>query len=194
MSTLSEPRPTPLIRVLATFLLAIALAACQPSGGDAADASVAAPAAAPAAVASPVPPASPAATSGIHVDQAWIRATPPGAPAAGGFMQLHNAGATDDRLVSVTTDAAARSEIHEMTEVDGVARMRPLADGVVLPAGGTVSLAPGGYHLMLLEPVRPLVEGDRVEVTLRFAQAPEQRVAFEVRSLMAGSAADGHAH
>ncbi len=194
MTTLINRKPTSLMRVLAPWLLAIALAGCQPAGGEAADASVAAPAAAPVAVASPVPPASDAATSGIHVDQAWIRATPPGAPAAGGFLQLHNAGGTDDRLLSVTTAAAARTEIHEVTEVDGVARMRPLADGLALPAGGAVSLAPGGYHLMLLEPVKPLVEGERVEATLRFAQAPEQRVVFAVRSLTATSSADGDGH
>lgn len=194
MTTRPHHTSTLLSRALAACVLALAVAACQPAGDAApADTDVAAPAAGPAS--SPAAtPAAEAATSGIHVDQPWIRATAPGAPAAGGYLELHNAGPTEDRLLSVTTEAAARTEIHEMTEVGGVMRMRPLADGLALPAGGTVSLAPGGYHLMLIAPVAPLVEGDRVEATLRFAHAPEQRVAFEVRPLTASSAGGGHGH
>lgn len=103
---------------------------------------------------------------------AFSRATPPGAPVAGGFLTIDNAGAAD-RLVTARTDLAGRTEIHEMAMEGEVMRMRALPEGLPIPADGTVELKPGGYHLMFMELKQPLVEGETVDVTLTFEKAGE---------------------
>ena len=76
------------------------------------------------------------------------RATLPNAPVSGGYMIIKNTGETADRLVSVSADFAGKSEIHEMSMEGDVMKMRPLADGLEIPAGGEVVLKPGGYHVV----------------------------------------------
>lgn len=159
--------------------LILALAGCQPAAPDAASSSAQAPA------------ARAGAEAGIAVSEAWIRETPPNAAVAGGYLTLRSGGA--DRLLSVETPAAASVEIHEMSHAGGMMRMRELADGVELPAGTEVTLRPGGNHLMFIEPVEPMRAGQSIEATLRFANAPEQTVQFEVRPL-AGDAPAAEAH
>lgn len=130
----------------------------------------------------------------IEVTQAWSRETPPNAPVAAGFMTLRNRGASDDRLVSVTSAAAGRVEIHEMRHEDGVARMRELSDGLRLPAGQAVELKPGGYHLMFIAPVARFHAGDKVAATLVFEKTGAVEVEFEVRGMGAAKKEDAHAH
>ncbi|MBB1088177.1 copper chaperone PCu(A)C [Lysobacter sp. SG-8] len=139
-----------------------------------------------------VPGTAPAAEARLRVDGAWIRAMAPGAPVAGGFMTLHNDGGSDDRLVEISTPDAARVEMHEMLEVDGVMQMRHLADGLPVAAGAAIELQPGSYHLMFIDPVRMLAEGDRVPATLRFEQAGPVEVEFEVLPLDTRGPAGGH--
>lgn len=127
---------------------------------------------------------------GLQVVQAWSRAIPPGAPVAAGFLQLHNGSGGDDRLVTVRSDAAERVEIHEVRHEDGMARMRELADGLPLPAGASVALEPGGYHLMFITPGGGFVAGGSISATLVFEHAGEREVAFEVRTIGATGAAD----
>lgn len=101
----------------------------------------------------------------------FARATLPNAPVAGGFLTIANDGAQDDRLVAAASAIAGRVEIHEMAMAGDVMRMRELADGLPLPAGETVTLAPGGYHVMFMDLAGPLVEGEALEVTLTFERA-----------------------
>lgn len=126
----------------------------------------------------------------VRVEAAWTRATPPGAPVAGGFATLRNAGAQPDRLVAVESSAAERVEIHEMREAEGLMKMRALPQGLPLPAKAIVELKPGSYHLMFIAPKRPFAEGDVVMATLRFERAGAVQVPFPVRAMGAG----GHAH
>ena len=99
----------------------------------------------------------------VTVSDAWIRATVPQAKATGAFMSLTSA--QDARLVEVRSDAAGLAQIHQM-DMDGqTMKMRAIA-GLDLPAGKTVSLASGGYHLMLMDLKRQLKEGDTVALTL----------------------------
>ncbi len=107
----------------------------------------------------------------IHIVHPWSRATPPAAQVGGGFLKLENKGEAADRLVSASSPVAGRVEIHSMEVTDGVMRMRPLADGLEIKPGATVELAPGGYHLMLMELKQPLKEGERVPLTLTFEKA-----------------------
>lgn len=107
----------------------------------------------------------------IAVSIAWARATPPGAPTAAGYLTISNTGATDDVLISATSPIAGMTEIHEMIMTADRMMMRPLEEGLVIAAGETVVLAPGGFHLMFMNVGDGLVEGTTVEVTLAFANA-----------------------
>jgi copper(I)-binding protein len=116
----------------------------------------------------------------VHVEQPWARATPPGAKVAGAFATIENHGATPDRLVSATAEIAGRVEIHEMAVTDGVMTMRPLADGLPVPADGSVELKPGSYHLMLMDLAGPLKDGEHIAGTLTFEKAGTVPVEFVV--------------
>lgn len=107
----------------------------------------------------------------ISLSGHWTRAMLPGQKAGGGFVTIVNNGGDDDRLVSVSTPGVKRAEIHEMSVVDDVMKMRPLAEGLPLPAGETVELKPGGYHLMFMGVEEPFEEGGMVPVVLTFEKA-----------------------
>jgi copper(I)-binding protein len=92
----------------------------------------------------------------------------------------------------VTADIAGKGEIHEMTVKDGVMNMRPLADGIEIPAGGEVKLEPGSYHVMFKELKAPAVEGVKFPGTLTFEKAGTVKVEFAVEK--AGWEADHSAH
>ncbi len=111
-----------------------------------------------------------------------IRAMVPGASVAGGFMTIANRGKEADRLVSVATPGVKRVEIHEMKMDGEVMKMRKLDDGLPLPAGQTVQLKSGGYHLMFIQPEKPYRQGDSVPVTLTFQKAGKVEIAFPVTS------------
>ncbi|MFG1299727.1 copper chaperone PCu(A)C [Xanthobacter sp. V3C-3] len=128
----------------------------------------------------------------IEIDHPWSRATPGGATVAAGYLVLKNTGAAADRLVSATAPFAGRVEIHEMAIKDGVMTMRPLPAGVEIPAGASVALKPGGYHIMFLDLKSPLKEGTKVDGTLTFEKAGAVPVQFQVEGVGASSSSDGH--
>lgn len=135
-----------------------------------------------------------ATAAGIEVHQPWTRATAPGARTGAGYMLLRNSGATADRLIGGSTPAAARVEIHEVVTVaEGALRMQPLANGLLVPAGGDVTLKPGGYHVMLINPTAPFVAGTTVPLTLTFEKAGEVAVQLRVEAATFGGAPQ-HGH
>ncbi len=109
-----------------------------------------------------------------------VRAMVPGAKVAGGFLTIANDGKEADRLVSASTSGVKRVEIHEMAMQDQVMKMRKLNGGLELPAGKTVQLKSGGYHLMFIEPEKPYTEGETVPVTLEFEKAGKVEINFPV--------------
>lgn len=127
----------------------------------------------------------------IHITQPWTRATPKGASAAAGYMTVSNRGTTPDRLTCVSSEAAARCEIHTMTEEGGIMKMRPVEGGLEIPPGGVVTLKPSGLHVMLMGLKYPLEQGKTVEVTLKFEQAGTVKVEFPIAAI--GAAAPGAA-
>lgn len=134
--------------------------------------------------------AGPVATLGaLEISGAFTRATLPNAPVAGGFFTVTNTGAEDDLLLSVSSPIAKQSQIHEMAMEGDVMKMRQLADGLVIPAGESVTLAPGGYHLMFMGLNATIKEGDTVPVTLTFEKAGT--IVIELPA--GGSAADAPA-
>jgi periplasmic copper chaperone A len=123
-------------------------------------------------------------TGDLVITQPWTRATPGGAKVAGGYLTIENKGSVPDRLVSGSTNAAKKIEIHEMAMNDGdVMTMRPIDDGLAIEPGKTVKLAPGGYHLMFLELISPLRQGDTVAAALKFEKAGEVKVIFDVQGV-----------
>ena len=125
----------------------------------------------------------------LHIDHPWSRETPAAAKVAGGFLVIHNGGEAD-RLVSVSSEISERSEIHEMAVKDGVMTMRPLADGLEIPAGGTVALEPGGYHLMFIGLNRKPKQGESFAAELVFEKAGTVSVEFTVEAM--GGSHGGH--
>lgn len=119
----------------------------------------------------------------LVITEARSRATPPTASVAGGYLTIENTGEADDRLVKVETGLAGRAEIHEMAMREGVMTMRPVEGGLVVPAGGTVELKPGGLHLMFMDISEPLKEGDEMPVRLTFERAGSIEVTLKVGSI-----------
>ena len=109
-------------------------------------------------------------------------------------MTLTNGGEVDDRLVAVASPAAARVEIHEMKMDGDVMRMREVEGGLIIPAGEIVSLVPGGYHIMFMDLVGPMVSGEMAEVTLTFERAGEvtRTVPIVDRTAIKGAQPSGH--
>ena len=114
----------------------------------------------------------------ITVDHPYARATAAGQPTGGGFMQIDNAGPAD-RLVSARAAVSATVELHEMKMEGDVMRMRQV-DGIALPAGKSVALKPGGYHVMFIGLKAPLKAGDSFPMTLKFEKAGEVTVEMKV--------------
>jgi periplasmic copper chaperone A len=119
----------------------------------------------------------------LVITQPWSRATPGGAKVAGGYLTIENKGAIPDRLVSGSTKAAKKIEIHGMALNNGVMTMRPIDGGLIIEPGTSIKLAPGGYHLMFLEPGSPFKQGDTVAVALAFEKAGEIKVLFDVQGV-----------
>ena len=87
------------------------------------------------------------------------------------YMTLDNKTGTADRLTGASSNVAVQVQIHEMSVVNGVMQMRELADGLPFPAGGSVALKPGSYHVMLIGLKKPLTVGETFPLTLTFEKA-----------------------
>ena len=125
----------------------------------------------------------------VMVMDAFARASATSMARAGAvYMTLTNRAAAPDRLVSISTQAAASAEVHESAEKDGVATMRPIAS-LEIPAGGSVELKPGGYHIMLMGLKAPLKKGNMIMLQLKFEHAGMVDVMAHV-----GDVAEEHAH
>ncbi len=138
------------------------------------------------------------ATPSINVSSVWARTSPKVAGAGALYFTVDNAGGVDDALVAAHVDPsiAMSAELHEtvavepstpataggMTTAAGepMMEMRPV-DRIVVPAHGSVALAPGGYHIMMMGLVEPLTVGNKVEVTLTFEGAGDKVVTADVR-------------
>lgn len=114
------------------------------------------------------------------VKDAWVRGTVAQQKSTGAFMQISSA--QGGRLVAITSPAAGVVEIHEMMMEGSTMKMRALAKGLELPAGKTVELSPGGYHVMLMDLKKPLKAGDSVPLTLVVEGKDGKRETVEVKA------------
>ena len=126
----------------------------------------------------------------LVITQGWSRAAGAGGTGAG-YLSISNRGTTADRLLSASSPAARAAELHPHMREGDVMRMRPMP-AIDIPPGGTVTLQPGGQHLMLLGLSAPLRQGETVPVTLRFERAGEVRVNLAIQA--AGARGPGHGH
>ena len=128
----------------------------------------------------------------VEVKDAWARSTVPGQKASGAFMKLTAREGT--RLVGASSPVAGVTEVHEMKMEGDIMRMRAIA-GLDLPAGQTVELKPGGYHVMLLDLKTALRKDSSIPLTLglKYAKGVESKVELSqpVLSMAPGSAAHG---
>ncbi len=123
----------------------------------------------------------------IEISKAFTKAMLPGQPVGGGYLTITNTGDVDDRLLSASSAVAGAVEVHEMVMQGQIMKMRRIDKGVVIPAGGSVILAPGGLHLMFMRIKAPFRAGDRVNLTLSFEKAGQVEVVLPVQA--AGSSA-----
>lgn len=127
----------------------------------------------------------------LKIENAFTRPTPGGATAAAGYVTIVNSGSTPDRLVSATSDISAKTQIHEMKMDNGVMEMRELTDGLPIPAGATVALSPGGYHIMFVDLKHPVKPGDVIHTTLTFEKAGKVDVPFKAAASMGATSPGG---
>jgi hypothetical protein len=127
----------------------------------------------------------------LVITQAWSRATPGGAKVAGGYLTIENKGSAADRLIGGSAAIAGRFEVHEMKMDEGVMTMRPLDKGLEIAPGKSVKLAPGGYHVMLMDLKGALKQGEQVPVTLQFEKAGTVQVTLDVEAVGAQAPGGG---
>ncbi len=118
----------------------------------------------------------------LQIGHPWCRPSPPGAPTGAGYLTVTNTGKTADRLLGGTASFADRVEVHEMSMDGQVMRMRKLGDGAEIAPGATLTLKPGGFHLMFIGLKQPLTLGAKPEYSLKFAKAGTIKVACNVQT------------
>ena len=132
--------------------------------------------------------AAPAASAQVTVTDPWVRGTVTGQKATGAFMQLKSH--ADTALVAAASPVAKIVEIHEMKMEGSMMRMNAV-DRLALPAGKAVDLKPGGYHVMLMDLVKPLKDGDTVPLQLTFEDRAGKKQTVEVKAVVRPLAASG---
>lgn len=131
--------------------------------------------------------------SEMEIIHPWSRATPEGTKVAAGYLALKNNGAMPDRLIAVTGEIAGKTEIHEMAvDGKGVMTMRPLPDGLEIPAGAEIELKPGSIHIMFMDLRQGARQGGKFKGTLTFEKAGTVAVEFEVEAMGGAAGHEGH--
>ena len=127
----------------------------------------------------------------IDVKDAWVRTSVPGQQATGAFMKI--TARDGSRLVAASSPVAGVTEVHEMKMDGGIMKMRALENGLELPAGKTVELKPGGFHVMLMDLKSALPKGGTVPLTLVFKDAKGAETKLELK-LPVAAVAMQHSH
>jgi len=127
-----------------------------------------------------------ASADNVTVQEPYVRLAPPNAPATGAFMVIKNNGDKDVKVVKADNPVSKVTELHTHLNDGGVMRMRPVA-AIDVKAKGEAVLQPGGLHVMMINLLTPLKEGDSVPITLTFDDGSSKKVdAKVVRPVAAG--------
>jgi hypothetical protein len=129
----------------------------------------------------------------LTISGAFSRATLPQAKVGGGYLTIVNAGTTPDRLLGGSTENARAVEVHQMQMVGDMMKMSEVEGGLEIPAGGSVELTPGGYHLMFMNIIQPLIANECIDVTLNFEKAGAVAIQLPIGELNADTLPEGHA-
>jgi copper(I)-binding protein len=125
----------------------------------------------------------------VAIKDAWVRATVGPQKVTGAFMQI--TAAQDAKLVAVQSGAAKKVELHKMEMDKDVMRMREI-ESLELPAGKAVELKPGSYHIMLIDLIKPVKEGDTVAITLIIENKDKKRENIEVKATAKSLTSSSH--
>ncbi len=116
----------------------------------------------------------------LKISDAWIKNLPPVVPMRAGYLTIENDSNRAINIIAVESEVFTQVDIHESIEKNGMMSMQPLSH-LIVPAGATVKLAPGGIHLMMMQPKIALKPGDRVDISLRFESGDTQTMHMTVR-------------
>lgn len=122
---------------------------------------------------------SPIASAELDIRDPWIKNLPPSVPVRAGYMTIHNPQTKTVSIVSLCSDAFASIEIHQTIEQDGMMRMEQMSS-LKIESNSSVQLAPGGLHLMMMNPSEPTQPGDLLEIVIILDDGSEQRVEMQV--------------
>jgi periplasmic copper chaperone A len=125
----------------------------------------------------------------MRIMQPWSRALPPVSVNGAAYMTLMNTGTVADKLISISTPAARKAEVHTHVMDDGMMKMRPVGD-LEIPPGDSAVMQPGGLHIMLMGLTAPLVEGETYPLTLNFERAGS----IELKVMIMEPGESGHGH
>lgn len=128
---------------------------------------------------------------GVRVVEPWARATPPGAKVGAAYMELKAEKGAADKLLSASSPAAGTVEIHNHIMEGDIAKMRRV-DFVPVPDGGSVTMEPGGYHVMLMDLKGQLKAGETIKLRLKFEKAGEMEVDAKVQPIGARKSKADH--
>lgn len=131
--------------------------------------------------------------SGLMVHDAWVRLVPPVAKNSAVYMEIMNAGGATAKIESASSPVAAVVEVHQTTMADGVMKMSEVK-GLEVPAAGSVTMKPGGYHVMLINLKAPLQKGQEVPVTLNFSTGERLTVKAPVKAMQGKPMSHHHHH
>ncbi|MBD1557069.1 copper chaperone PCu(A)C [Vibrio sp. S9_S30] len=131
------------------------------------------------------PLVSAAESDSLMIHEPYVRATPPNAPTSAAFMHIMNRSDKDRVIVSATTSAAGRVELHINIKDNDVMKMRQV-ETIAIPANSNVSLKPGGLHIMLFDLKQALKEGESVEINLTFANGDTKTVKAPIQKVLSG--------
>lgn len=129
----------------------------------------------------------------LHLSDPWARETVAGQTATAAYLSIANSGETTDTLVAVTAPVPAKASLHTTNYTGGVARMRPLEDGLEIPPGEKVALEPGGPHIMVEDLAERLDAGETLQLRLRFLRSGERVLEVPVKNAAtSGPGLHGH--
>lgn len=121
-----------------------------------------------------------AALAEFQISDAWFKNLPPSVPVRAGYMTIHNPQTYPSKIVALSSNAFASVEIHRTVEKDGMVSMERVLE-LTIAANATVQLAPGGLHLMLMQPTAPTKPGTMIAITIRLEDGSEQNLQLVVK-------------
>ncbi len=125
------------------------------------------------------------AHNGLNYEQAYARATPPNAVNSAAFMIIDNPMQIERQLISASSPVAQQVELHTVEKQGDVIKMRPV-ESITIPAQQATELKPGGYHIMLLGIKHPLMSGEKIQLTLTFANGEHKTLSIPIKSVQVG--------